>query len=93
MITIPHPKHSDHNGGQLQFGPDGYLYISTGDGGATDPGDQIRAAQNLEDLRGKILRIDPRGAAEGEYTIPPDNPFVGQPPRRGEIWSYGLRNP
>ena len=56
-------------------------------------GDPFRAAQNLEDLRGKILRIDPRGAADGEFTIPPDNPFVGQPPKRGEIWSYGLRNP
>ena len=91
VLTIPHPTYSNHNGGQLQFGPDGYLFIGTGDGGGG--GDPFRAAQNLEDLRGKLLRIDPRGAAGGEYTIPPDNPFVGQPPRRGEIWSYGLRNP
>ena len=82
---------ANHNGGQLQFGPDGYLYAATGDGGGG--GDPDLAGQDLRTLAGKVLRIDPRGAANGEYTIPPDNPFYNQPPRRGEIWSYGLRNP
>ena len=87
ILTIDHPL-GNHNGGQLQFGPDGYLYIGTGDGGgAGDPGGN---AQNLGTLLGKILRINPVGAP---YGIPPDNPFVGVPGARGEIWSYGLRNP
>ena len=90
VLQIHHPR-SNHNGGQLQFGPDGYLYIGTGDGGGG--GDPDRAGQNLNVLLGKILRIDPRGASFGEYTIPPDNPFYNQPPKKGEIWSYGLRNP
>jgi hypothetical protein len=86
LLTIPHPL-SNHNGGQLQFGPDGYLYIGTGDGGGA--GDPDGNGQNLESLLGKILRINPAGAP---YTIPADNPFVGQA-GRDEIWSYGLRNP
>jgi hypothetical protein len=86
VLTIPHPL-SNHNGGQLQFGPDGYLYIGTGDGGGA--GDPDGNGQNLETLLGKILRINPAGAP---YTIPADNPFVGQA-GRDEIWSYGLRNP
>ena len=91
LIEIPHPDASNHNGGQLQFGPDGYLYLATGDGGGG--GDPFRSAQNLEDLRGKMLRIDPEVGPEGEpYTIPPDNPFVGIA-GRDEIWAYGLRNP
>lgn len=92
VLTIPHPR-TNHNGGQLQFGPDGYLYIGTGDGGGG--GDPDLAGQDLTTLLGKILRIDPRlGPGSEPYTIPPDNPFAGQsPPRRGEIWSYGLRNP
>ena len=84
VLQIHHPR-SNHNGGQLQFGPDGYLYIATGDGGGG--GDPDLAGQNLNVLLGKILRIDPRGEGFGEYTIPPDNPFYNQPPRQGEIWS------
>jgi hypothetical protein len=91
VLTIPHPL-GNHNGGQLQFGPDGYLYIATGDGGGG--GDPDLAGQDLTTLLGKILRIDPRVGPGGQpYTTPPDNPFAGQPPRRAEIWSYGLRNP
>jgi glucose/arabinose dehydrogenase len=86
ILTIDHPR-GNHNGGQLQFGPDGYLYIGTGDGGGA--GDPDGNAQNLETLLGKILRINPVGAP---YGIPPDNPFVGQA-GRDEVWSYGLRNP
>lgn len=84
---------SNHNGGWLAFGPDGYLYISTGDGGsAFDPGNR---AQSLQTLLGKLLRIDVRGTngATGRYGIPPDNPFVHVPNARPEIWAYGLRNP
>jgi hypothetical protein len=76
-----------HHGGLLAFGPDGHLYIATGDGGPA--GDPKRAAQSLDLLRGKILRIDP--GASG-YGIPVGNPFVNRP-GRDEIWSYGLRNP
>ncbi|MCM2316645.1 MAG: PQQ-dependent sugar dehydrogenase, partial [Thermoanaerobaculia bacterium] len=78
---------ANHNGGQIQFGPDGYLYIGTGDGGAGgDPDDR---AQNAGDLLGKMLRIDVDGAAP--YAIPPTNPFIGT--GRPEIWAIGLRNP
>ena len=76
-----------HHGGLLAFGPDGHLYVATGDGGpARDP---RGAAQNVDLLRGKILRIDPTPSG---YGIPVGNPFVGRP-GRDEIWSYGLRNP
>ncbi len=79
----------NHNGGQLQFGPDGFLYIGMGDGGsAGDPGNR---AQNLSTLLGKLLRIDVNGQLP--YTIPPDNPFVGTAGARPEIWALGLRNP
>ena len=70
-MEIPHLTATNHNGGQLQFGPDGLLYISVGDGGDTP-----LAAQALDTRLGKILRIDPRGAAPGEYSIPPGNPFA-----------------
>ena len=73
----------------LAFGPDSYLYISTGDGGSG--GDPQGNAQNLGSLLGKILRIDVNSG--NPYGIPPDNPFAGAPGRRGEIWAYGLRNP
>lgn len=84
-----------HYGGQLQFGPDGHLYISTGDNGVVvggPGGDPDGNAQSVETLHGKILRIDPRLADGHPYTVPSDNPFVGVP-GLDEIWSYGLRNP
>lgn len=79
---------ANHNGGQLQFGPDGYLYIGMGDGGSGgDPGNR---AQNLGELLGKLLRVD----VDGEpYAIPPSNPFLTRSGARPEIWAYGLRNP
>jgi glucose/arabinose dehydrogenase len=80
---------SNHNGGQVLFGPDGYLYVMLGDGGSSgDPGDR---GQSLADLLGSILRIQPL-EADG-YAVPADNPFAGTPDARPEIWSYGLRNP
>src|SRR5215218_3532575 len=92
VLSIPHPTYGNHNGGQLQFGSEGYLYIATGDGGGG--GDPDRNAQNLNSLLGKLLRIDPRRGPAGEsYTIPPGNPFVGHAGARAEIWAYGLRNP
>jgi len=97
LLTIPHPNETNHNGGQLQFGPDGDLYVSVGDGGGGD--DTGHNAQNHHTLLGKVLRISP-GA--GSYTIPAGNPFTGSPCSNGpnasgsgcpEIWAYGLRNP
>jgi glucose/arabinose dehydrogenase len=88
IIKVAHPGETNHNGGNIAFGPDGHLYIGTGDGGGGgDPGEN---AQDLESLLGKILRIDP--TRRGGYSIPAGNPFVGQP-GRDEIWAYGLRNP
>ncbi len=88
LMTFSQPF-GNHNGGQLAFGPDGYLYIATGDGGSG--GDPQDNSQNLNNLLGKILRID---VDNGEpYAIPADNPFVGQNETRPEIWTYGLRNP
>ena len=84
----------NHNGGLLLFGPDRHLYIGTGDGGGA--GDQHGArgnAQNLDSLLGKILRIDPAQSGGSAYTVPNDNPFAGRGGARGEIYSYGLRNP
>ena len=88
VLTIPHPQFDDHFGGQLQFGPDGYLYISVGDGGGS--GDRLNRAQNMTLLLGKILRIDVEGLP---YLVPSSNPFVGDAGERAEIWAYGLRNP
>jgi glucose/arabinose dehydrogenase len=88
LLQITQPD-SNHNGGQLQFGPDGYLYIGMGDGGGT--GDPQNNAQNLNSLLGKILRIDVDSGQP--YGIPPDNPFVGNPSGRPEVWALGLRNP
>jgi putative heme-binding domain-containing protein len=83
-----------HNGAHLQFGPDGCLFISTGDGGDSFPPDGRNTGQNLTDLEACILRIDvDRAAAGQQYRIPADNPFAGRPGTRGEIWAYGLRNP
>jgi len=87
LLHISQP-YTNHNGGGLAFGPDGYLYIGLGDGGSG--GDPFRNGQNLQTLLGKLLRI---GVDSGEaYTIPPDNPFVGGA-GLAEIWAYGLRNP
>lgn len=88
IINIPHPDNSNHNGGQLAFGPDGFLYIGTGDGGSG--GDPPNNAQNLNVLLGKILRLD---VNQEPYAIPESNPFRNTPNARAEIWAYGLRNP
>lgn len=81
----------NHNGGLVLFGPDKLLYIGMGDGGSgNDPGNR---AQSLGTLLGKLLRIDPKRSKSKPYTIPADNPFVGKSGARGEIYSYGLRNP
>ncbi|MEA2704565.1 MAG: hypothetical protein QOD63_2510 [Actinomycetota bacterium] len=87
-ITRPSDGASNHNGGQLQFGQDGYLYVSVGDGGtggATAPDPTL--------LNGKILRIDPHGVGDGAHSSPSTNPFAGSPTARQEVWSLGLRNP
>jgi glucose/arabinose dehydrogenase len=82
-----------HNGGMLQFGPDGYLYFAVCDGGATTEIKPGRYAQALDSLLGKILRLDPRPKAEAAYSVPEDNPFVAREGARPEIWAYGFRNP
>lgn len=91
LLTVQHPE-SNHNGGCLQFGPDGYLYISEGDGGGA--GDKhngtIGNGQNMNTFLGKILRIDVNNGKT--YTVPSDNPFVGRANVKPEIWAYGLRN-
>jgi len=88
ILTIAQP-YANHNGGQIAFGPDGYLYIGTGDGGSS--GDPLDAGQDLSTLLGKLLRIDVAG--EEPYAVPASNPFVGRSGARSEIWAYGLRNP
>jgi glucose/arabinose dehydrogenase len=90
VLVVPHPGESNHNGGQLQFGPDGFLYISTGDGGGG--GDNHDNARHLNVLLGKILRINPHKHGTAPYTVPRTNPYVGRT-GRDEIFSYGLRNP
>lgn len=88
LLTITQPF-SNHNGGTLRFGPDGYLYIGMGDGGSGgDPGNR---AQNIETLLGKMLRIDVNSGTP--YAIPPTNPFAGATAGADEIWAIGLRNP
>jgi glucose/arabinose dehydrogenase len=90
VLQIDQP-YDNHNGGGLEFGPDGFLYIGTGDGG--DGGDPERRATDLTSLLGKMLRIDPTISEGQPYSVPPDNPFVGTDGVAPEIWSSGLRNP
>jgi glucose/arabinose dehydrogenase len=90
LFTVEHPE-SNHNGGCLQFGPDGYLYISEGDGGGGgDRHGDIGNGQNLGVFLGKILRIDVNKG--NPYAIPADNPFVNKPGAKPEIYAYGMRN-
>lgn len=96
VLRIPHRAHRNHNGGQLQFGTDGMLYIGIGDGGGS--GDPNGNGQNLGVLYAKILRIDVEGVTAGgkvpaRYLVPPDNPYVKRPGARPETWDWGLRNP
>ena len=88
LLTVDQPF-DNHNGGDILFGPDGYLYIGLGDGGSG--GDPLGNGQDLTDLLGSLLRIDV--SQNGDYVIPSDNPFVNQAPARPELWNYGLRNP
>jgi glucose/arabinose dehydrogenase len=88
LLTVNKP-YTNHNGGCIKFGPDGFLYVGIGDGGGGgDPGNR---AQKLDSLQGKILRLDVSGG--GAYDIPPTNPFINNATARPEIWAYGLRNP
>lgn len=92
VLLILDQPYSNHNGGNLEFGPDGYLYIGTGDGGSG--GDPDDYGQNPQSLLGKMLRIDVNtSSALLNYGIPPDNPFVNDAGTRDEIWAIGLRNP
>ncbi len=95
VITIPFEANANHYGGQIEFGPDGNLWISTGDGGfgGEGPGDEYHNAQNLGSLLGKLLRIDPLPNGASPYSVPAGNPFAAAPPPYDAIWSYGLRNP
>ncbi|MGE0827120.1 MAG: PQQ-dependent sugar dehydrogenase [Candidatus Binatia bacterium] len=90
VILFVDQPFSNHNGGQLAFGPDGYLYIGTGDGGSG--GDPQNNGQRMDTVLGKLLRLDVESGLP-PYTIPPDNPFVQTPTYRPEIWALGLRNP
>jgi glucose/arabinose dehydrogenase len=93
LLTIPHRINSNHNGGELQFGPDGYLYVGVGDGGSAN--DPPCNAQNGSVLLGKILRLDVNSNADTPpyYAIPSSNPFASSATVRPEIWALGLRNP
>jgi hypothetical protein len=91
VLRQSHRTFSNHNGGQLQFGPDGHLYAAFGDGGGR--GDPFRSAQDLGTLLGKVIRIDPRRRGSRRYTVPDDNPFTSRSGAQDEIWSLGLRNP
>jgi putative heme-binding domain-containing protein len=83
-----------HNGGCLKFGPDGFLYISTGDAASPDPPDPLNTGQDISDLLSSVLRIDVDHEAGGKpYRVPADNPFVSTPGARPEVWAYGFRNP
>ncbi len=91
VLRVRHRSHPNHNGGQIEFGPDDLLYASFGDGGgARDPSGN---GQDLGTLLGKIVRIDPRPSGGRPYGIPAGNPFRGRKRARAEIYAYGLRNP
>jgi glucose/arabinose dehydrogenase len=90
-LVFQKDKYPNHNGGQITIGTDGMLYFGWGDGGSG--GDPDENGQDLSTLLGKILRINPQPSGDSPYSIPADNPFVNQEGARGEIWSYGLRNP
>jgi glucose/arabinose dehydrogenase len=92
LLTIEHSSQANHNGGQLAFGPDGFLYAGIGDGGGGD--DFLESGQSTSTLLGKILRLDVNGTDTGHnYAIPAGNPFAGTTPGADEIWAFGLRNP
>ncbi|GGM25658.1 PQQ-dependent sugar dehydrogenase [Micromonospora yangpuensis] len=92
LLTQEHAEYNNHNGGQVAFGRDGYLYWSLGDGGHTN--DPYKAGQDLSTLLGKIVRIDVnRNCGAKPYCVPASNPFVQKRGARPEIWLYGLRNP
>jgi putative heme-binding domain-containing protein len=87
-------KGGGHNGGCLRFGPDGYLYITTGDGTGPNPPDILKTGQDISDLLASVLRIDVDHQDPGlSYAIPADNPFVRHPDARPEVWAFGFRNP
>ncbi len=95
LLQVPQP-YSNHNAGDLAFGPDGMLYVPLGDGGSG--GDPQRNGSNPETLLGSLLRLDPTPSGDRPYTIPPDNPFASGPFGDGivgapEVWAWGLRNP
>ena len=91
VIRQEHSANSNHNGGQVAFGPDRLLYAAFGDGGGS--GDPLGAGQRLSTLLGKVIRVDPRRLGRRGYRVPRDNPFVGRRGARPEIFAYGLRNP
>ena len=94
IITIPHPTNANHNGGTVVFGPKGYLFAGTGDGGSAN--DPPNNAQNINVLLGKILRLDIDNVPVGQvpqYNIPLDNPYAGAIPGADEIYAIGMRNP
>ena len=93
-LELIHWLSGGHNGGCLKFGPDGFLYISTGDAEAPSPPDRLQTGQDVSDLLAGVLRIDVRQSSRtSPYRIPEDNPFVGMANTREEIWAYGMRNP
>jgi glucose/arabinose dehydrogenase len=91
LLTIGHRTYSNHNGGQVAFGPDRLLYLSTGDGGGA--GDPLESGQRVNTLLGKLIRIDPRPSTSYPYTIPTTNPWYGPTYGYDQIWAIGLRNP
>ncbi|MFA5515476.1 MAG: PQQ-dependent sugar dehydrogenase [Desulfuromonadales bacterium] len=90
LLTVPQP-YGNHNGGQIAFGPDGFLYIGLGDGGGA--GDPQENGQDPQTLLGALLRLDVEAGGPSGYAIPPGNPYAGTATGRDEIWAIGLRNP